>query len=482
MGEEFSSLVQAVRWRVLGKYLGQLALVLAVLVLPPLAVALIANEHAAVPRYLVTMATLCAFGWPLSRLDAPDRLQGNEAVVIVTLAFVLAPLLMAYPMSAAGLSYMDALFEAVSGITTTGLTTLARVEDKPGSFLFLRAWMQWYGGLGIAVLAVALLAHQGLAARKLVESSGTEILVSTSRIHARRVLTVYVLLTLAAFLLIWAAGLPPFAALEHALAAVSTGGFSSFDASLGGDLPPLVPYAVVLAAFLGAVSLPTYYAAARHGLTALWADYELRALVVACGATGLLLTLWFDLHGMGLAQSVHHGMLLAVSGQTTAGFSTLQPANLDDLPKAVLILAMWVGGSEGSTAGGAKLFRLLILMRLVQLAVRRASLPEHAVVEGRLGGRPVDDAELVRAMLIMALFWGVVLLSWLVFLAYSYRPLDALFEVVSATATVGLSAGVTTVGLPTPLKLLLCADMLAGRLEIMALLITLYPPTWFGRR
>jgi trk system potassium uptake protein TrkH len=185
---------------------------------------------------------------------------------------------------------------------------------------------------------------------------------------------------------------------------------------------------------------------------------------------------------MGVEQSVRQGVLLAVSAQSTAGFSTLRLAALDDLPKAVLILSMWVGGSVGSTAGGAKLFRLLILARLVQLVARRAALPEHAVVEGRLGGRVVGDAEFVRAMLVMALFLGVVAISWLAFLAYAYPPLDALFEVVSASATAGLSVGVTGPGLPTPLKLLLCADMLAGRLEVMAILILFYPPNWVGRR
>jgi trk system potassium uptake protein TrkH len=481
MADAFSSLVQPVRWRVLGKYLGQLALALAVLVVPPLGVAAAAGEHLVAFRHLLVLALLCALGWPLSRLAAPDRIQGNEATAIVTLAFVLASLLMAYPMAAAGLSYVDALFEAVSGITTTGLTTVARVADKPPAFLFTRAWMQWYGGLGIAVLVVAL-ARQGVVARKLVESAGTEILVSTGRAHARRVLAVYAVLTLGAFLLIWGAGLAPAAALEQALAAVSTGGFATFDNSLGGSLPPLAPYAVMLAALLGAVSLPTLYTAARRGPAALWADYELRALLGACAVVGALLALWFALHGMGLLAALHHGFLLGVSAQSTAGFSTLPVASLDGLSKALLILAMAVGGSEGSTAGGVKLFRLLILMRLVQLAARRASLPEHAVIESRLGGRALDDAEIVRALLVMALFWGLVLLSWLAFLAYSYRPLDALFEVVSATATVGLSSGVTSHDLATPLKLLLCVDMLAGRLEIMALLIVLYPPTWFGRR
>lgn len=481
MKEGYRSLVQPVRWHVLGKYLGQLALVLAALAMPPLAAALVSGEWAPVPPYLAAIGVLCALGWPLARLQAPDRLQGNEAMVIVSLTFVLGPLVIAYPMAAAGLSYLDALFEAVSGVTTTGLTTLPSVEDKPRYFLFARAWMQWIGGLGFAVLAVALLARQGLASRKLEETVGAEILASTSRAHARRVLAVYLLITAVAFGLIWAAGLDPFYALIHALAAVSTGGFSGFDRSLGGELPALVPYAVMLACLLGAVSLPTYYAA-RRGPMALWADYELRALLLLCAVWSGTLVLWFSLHGLDFIQALQHGTLLAVSAQTTAGFSTLEVGGLAEFPKGALILAMMIGGSVGSTAGGIKLLRLLMLLRLAQLLIRRASVSEHVVVAARLGGRQVEEGELARAMLIIALMWGVVVLSWLVFLAHGYPPLDALFEVVSATATVGLSTGVTAPDLPAALKALLCVDMLAGRLEVMALLITVYLPTWFGRR
>ena len=143
---------------------------------------------------------------------------------------------------------------------------------------------------------------------------------------------------------------------------------------------------------------------------------------------------------------------------------------------------MAIGGSVGSTAGGIKILRLLILLRLFQLTVRRIAVPSHAVVEAKLGGRRLEDDDLLRALVLTALFIAVILLSWLPFVAAGYDPLNALFEVVSATATVGLSTGITATDLPTYLKAVLCADMLAGRLEIVALLIVLYPGSWFGKR
>ncbi len=481
-GNGQEALIHAVRWAVLGRYLGQLALVSAGLVLPPLAVASWFGEHPASLRYLGIVVLLAAIGWLLSRLQAADRIQLNEAMVIVTLAFVLNPVLMSWPLAAYGLSPLDALFESVSGVTTTGLTTLAGVEKLPRGFLFTRAWMQWYGGLGFAVLAVALLAHHALALRKLVEPGAGGLLASSVRSHARRVLAVYALLTLAGVLLVWGAGLAPFDALAHAMAAISTGGFSTFDHSLGGSLSPFVAPAVMVVALLGAIALPLYHSAFRLGPRAIGSDPELRALILALLFLAMPLVAWFWHDGMPLREAMWHGLLLATSAQTTAGFSTLAVSGLDAFPMGMLILAMAAGGSIGSTAGGVKLLRVLILLKTIQTWLRRAAAPEHAVVEAHLGGRRLEGEEIQRALLVILLFVLLVLLSWLVFLAHGYPPLQSLFEVVSAAGTVGLSTGVTGTDLPGLLKLVLCLDMLAGRLEVVALLVTLYPATWIGRK
>ncbi|MDD5365536.1 MAG: potassium transporter TrkG [Gallionellaceae bacterium] len=480
-GEGIRSLIHPVRWPVLGRYLGQLAVVLSLLTLPPFGVALWFGEYPVAWRYLAVIVGLAGAAAWLTRLQAPDRLQDNEAMVIVALAFVLTPLLMTFPLAAAGLAWTDAWFEAVSGITTTGLSTLVDVAGQSASLLFTRAWMQWYGGLGIAVLAVVLLAQHGPAARKLAEPAGAEVQASSTRVHARRVLAVYLLLSLAGLLLIWGAGMAPFDALLHALAAVSTGGFSSFNGSLAPPLPTAAAFAVVFTALLGAVSLPLYYFAYRRGLRELLSDLEFRALLLASLFLSLILAAWFSWHGMAPVEAVRNATLLALSAQTTAGFSPLDVAGLDAFPKGLLILAMATGGSVASTAGGIKLLRLLIFLRLIQLVLRRSAVSSHAVVEPRLAGHRLEAEEIIRVLSLIGLFALVVVLSWLVFLGYGYPPLDALFEVVSAVGTVGLSAGLTGPDLPAALKWLLCLDMLAGRLEIVALLVTLYPVTWFGK-
>ena len=168
--------------------------------------------------------------------------------------------------------------------------------------------------------------------------------------------------------------------------------------------------------------------------------------------------------------------------QTTTGFSSLDVGGLQPLSKVILMLSMFGGGDIGSTAGGVKILRLLVLLRLLQFIIRTTGAPSHAVNEPWLGGRRLSQPEFVAVLSLLAMFILVILLSWLPFLALGYDPLDGLFEVVSATATTGLSAGIATPGLESALKGVLCLDMLAGRLEIVALLVLLYPGTWFGKR
>ena len=155
---------------------------------------------------------------------------------------------------------------------------------------------------------------------------------------------------------------------------------------------------------------------------------------------------------------------------------------MDLLLVLILIFSMLVGGGVGSTAGGFKLLRLLIPVHVFRLLLLRTCLPKHAVTETRLAGRRLLDEEIKSALLLILLFIVVVALSCFPFIAMGYDPLDSMFEVVSATGTVGLSVGLTNVALPAVLKGILCVDMLMGRLEIIAWLVMLYPWTWLGRR
>ncbi|MFO7982062.1 MAG: potassium transporter TrkG [Desulfuromonadales bacterium] len=479
-GQELS---YAVRTKVVCRFFGQFCLVLAVLTLVPLLVALVSAEMKEALNFGGVILLLALTGGLLARLRTPADVQHNEAVVLAALVFLI-PVLMAFPFGAGGLSSIDAIFEAVSGVTTTGLTTLSTVEDKSASFLFLRAWMQWYGGLGIMVLSLAVLIHPGMTAKRLAVTGYEENdIVGGTHARARRTLSVYLMLTAGGVILWILLGGKPWEGLLHILASVSTGGFAPNDNSLADLGLTRLAWLVSLVCLLGAIPLASFYEARRLDWRRLFRDIQVRGLLGAAIVSTVVLAFCLIVaEGMGLAQVLVDAPMMAFSAQTTSGFTSIPPAEMNAVSKGVLIVVMAVGGGAGSTAGGFKILRLLIFFALLRRILRKKNMPQHAVTETRLGSRALEDREVQDALMVILAFVAIIILSWLPFLAYGHDPLDALFEVVSATGTVGQSVGLCGPDLQAPLKLILCADMLLGRLEIIVWLLVFYPRTWIGRR
>ncbi|MFP4053048.1 MAG: TrkH family potassium uptake protein [Phycisphaerae bacterium] len=480
----FRALAYAVRGRVMARYLGQLCLIQAVLMLPPVFVGAVTGSYAFVLRSVLTVVVLTMAGWLLMRIPAPRELQRNEAITLSALAFLLSPLVMTWPMTAFGLAPVDALFETVSGVTTTGLTTLAVVADRPAAFYFLRAWMQWYGGLGIVVLSLAILTRHQVTMRRLAAGEiRDEDIIGGIRAHARGVLLIYLALTAAGMALILLSGTGTWTALLHTFTAVSTGGFSSLQMSLCGLNTWLQRMVVIGVSFSGAICLTLYYYLA-HGRWRKWlGDHESHMLLVlSVVSSAALVAALLASGGHRWQEAVGHGVLTGFSAQTTTGFSSLPMVSLPSVAKLVVIVSMFIGASLGSTGGGVKILRAVILFRLLQSLLRRTLTPRHAVIHTRVQGSRLESRTAVDAMLVIALFVVCNAVGWGAMLAYGQPPLDSLFDVVSATGTVGLSTGVVSPDLPAVLKVMLCVNMLAGRLEVLALLVLVYPRTWVGRR
>lgn len=478
-----SKLNYPVRIPVLAKYLGLLALMLAILTLVPLGAAVLFQDYQIALRYLVIITALI-FLWAFSRrMTEPRQIQTNEALTIVALAFVFSPLLMTFPLMGSGLTFVNALFEAISAVTTTGLSMTTDLASQPQTFLFARSWMQWYGGLGIVVLSVAIMMGHHVTSRSLSEPLGGETLATTTRTHARQMLIVYGSLTVSGIIAVWLVSGNGLLAIHHVLAAVSTGGFSSFDNSLADIDNWYSRFTIIGLSLCGALPLTVYAVIFSKNWRTGFRDTELLALIIAILLVSLLLFLSLYIgSAMKLQDALGHAFFLGISAQTTAGFTTLDLNTLDDSAKLGMILSMLIGGGVGSTAGGIKLLRFLILMRLIQVILQRTTMPSQAVHYPRLGGKPLEDTQIQRALILIFLFIAVIVISWFVFLLHGYAPMNALFEIVSATATVGLSTGITADNMPLLLKLVLCMDMLFGRLEIIALLIVLYPANWIGQR
>jgi len=472
-----------VRPRVLLRHLGVPLLALACLCLVPLAVSLLFAEFGISLRYVATAVGLGLLGYGLQRLPGSEELTANEGFCIAGLLFLLAPLSMTFPLAALDAPYLDVLFESVSGVTTTGLSTLASVENVPNTFLFARAWMQWYGGLGIVILSLALVVGSGQSAKSLAmtESEPPELMGGVKH-YARNVLLAYLVLTCIVVAGAIMTGAAPYPALLYGLAAVSTGGFAPADASLAA-LGAMGPQAVIMLGCLaGALPLTLFWALLRRRRLSPVHRAQLLALLVLTLALGLILSWSLQQQGRAPGDSAWHAALLALSAQSTAGFSSVNVGELGPLAKGALVLFMLIGGGVGSTAGGFKVLRLMILVVLVRSLVRRVNLARHAVHRPALMGQRMEDGEMREAAVIALLYAFVLGVSWLVFLAHGIAPLDALFEVASALGTVGLSSGISRPELAPGLKLVLCVDMLLGRLEIFAWLVLFSPGTWFRRR
>ena len=422
----------AVRPTVVAQYVGALCLLLALSGSVPLLFTLFVEGRTHATSQAVVYGGLAVLGLLLGGKRTQVELQRNEALVIVVLAFLAA-------------SVAFALFESVSGITTTGLTTIADVQAQAPGLLFTAAWLQWIGGLGIMVLAFALLFGQGVNAMRLTgvlsERSG---MLGGTRAHGRIVLAAYIGLTLLGITLLKLTGLDWFGSLTLALAAVSTGGYSPYNASIGG-LDGITRTVVILLSVSGAFGMLLYYRLWRREWRLVFGDPELRALWIfaALMAAGVALMLWQS-GDMNAGDALQTGMMTALSAQSTTGFSVVPPASLDPTSKLLLIFSMLAGGGVGSTAGGIKLLRVLILLNLLRQLIVRSRLLEHAVVTPHFLGRTWSDEALLGVLLVVSLHLLVVGVSWLAFLPYGYDPLDALFEVVSACGTVGLSTGITS--------------------------------------
>lgn len=453
----------------------------------PVPVAVLFRDWETAVRCAVPAVLLLAF-WALGRrwawLTIRD-VRRNEALLVSGLSFIVASATLAWPLKPDGVPWDAAFFEAVSAITSTGLSVFPEPAIHGPALLFVRAWGQWYGGLAILVLALSLTVRPGVFARRLGQMEAAEgDFIGGTRARAKRVLGIYGALTVACVAALWPFTGSGWEALLHGLTAVSTAGFSSHGDSLAGwDWPARVIITVFSVA--GAVSLLFWWRLRKDGPGHVLADREALTLVGLILAGALLMTLlnasWRGLGLQGLnLESFGEALFLSASAQSTTGFATLPPAEMAPAAQLVLIAQMMIGADVGSTGGGLKVARLLVLVAIVRHALLATALPGHAVARPRTRGGPVTESASETAMLLALLYGATVLVAWGVLLAADVPPLAGLFEVVSAASTVGLSAGVSGMDAAVSVKTTLMICMLLGRVEFLALLIALAPRTWKG--
>ncbi len=465
------------RYRAIAAAVGQIAALVGILMLTPLLVIPAWPEegrHAA--AFLLPAVILIAGGlaaW--RRLRAGEvSLSRQEGAVVVVLSWILASTAAAVPLMALeGLDFTRAVFEAVSGLTTTGLSVIDVERAHPMTLLW-RSVMQLAGGAGLAILALAAVTEAGGPALSVAEGR-SELLAPNVRASARLVVRIYAGYVVIGVLGLHAAGMGAFDAINHAFCAVSTGGFSTHSSGIGYFDSPAVESVTLVLMILGNLDFVTVWLIVRGRFRPFAANGEIRLFAVLLPlAAGLLLWLCCAPLYVGLGESIRVAVFEAASALTTTGYSTVGYSDWNAFGHLVLIVLMLIGGGACSTAGGIKQHRIYLFVRALKRELRRPFLPGSAVEDDTIWEGeervPVDDARVRAAATFMFVYVATWLAGAAIFTAYGHSLQHSLFEFASTLGTVGLSVGLTGAGTPDPLLWTQSAGMLLGRLEFFVLL------------
>jgi trk system potassium uptake protein TrkH len=424
------------------------------------------------------------------------NLSANDALLITTAAWLVTGVVGSLPfMLLLSMPVWDAIFESVSGFTTAGTTMLVALDTLPRSILVWRSLTQWLGGLGILLIILLIGQSQGNQGLHLLSAEGVK--VSSGRLSlnfqraAYRFTIIYLVLTISQTLITAILGMSLFDAISHAMTTVSTGGFSPHDESLAyyRNRPEMFPnfvaieLTVILFMMAGGINFYILYRLGRGQISALWDGLEMRLIWVVVGLATLIIMInaWFFLKG-DLADWFLRALFLVTSVVSTTGYETTPTGSFPRLSREFILLLMILGGGAGSTAGGIKFIRLAVLGKFLAFEIRQLRLPNHAVHLPFIDGQVITNKTFRQAVF--------VLLLWLVYIAAAgfivslkapnLAIADAYSTVFSAIGVYGPSflAVEEVIAFPNLVKGVLILGMLAGRLEILPLLVFFNINAW----
>jgi len=490
-------------FRVTLKIIGMLLMAFSGSMLPSLIISLFISDGAQwsfALSFFITFSAGMALWLPFSKHNKVLRTRDGFVIVVMFWSvlglFGALPFYFSMPLSILDphWSYVDALFESLSGLTTTGATVITHLDELPKSLLFYRQFLQWFGGMGIIVLAVAILPMLGIGGMQLYRAE-TPGPVKDSKLTpritetAKQLWYIYFALTVCCGFAYWLAGMSAFDAITHSFSTVAIGGFSTHDASLGYFDNAAIETIAIIFMLLAAVNFSLHFQTARTirhkhykaSLLHYWRDEEFRFFLSVIATICLVTvgTLWLT-NNMSFNDSFRQGVFEVVSIATTTGFATADFAQWPAMLAFLLFSAAFIGGCAGSTGGGMKVVRVLIVLKQGLREVQRLIHP-NAIIHVKLGSSPIPDrvAEAV---------WGFFSVYALVFIIMMIALLGTGMDQVTAWSAVGatlnnLGPGLGDVALnygevSTPGKWILCFSMLLGRLEIFTLLVLFTPMFW----
>lgn len=386
------------------------------------------------------------------------------------------------------LSLTDAVFESLSGLTTTGATVISGLDELPKSLLFYRQLLQWLGGMGIIVLAMALLPMLGIGGMQLyrAESPGPvkdNKLVPRLAETAKALWYIYLTLTLTCAAAYWLVGMDVFDAISHSLATVAIGGFSTHDASIGYFDSAAVETVAIVFMFIAGINFALHFTAwQRRSLRHYLMDPEFifYAFILALVATVTVGVLYFSNVYGNFGESLTKGVFQVVSIATTTGFTSADFNSWPLFLPYMLLYAAIIGACAGSTGGGMKVIRILLIFKQGLREVQRLIHP-RAIIPIKLGKNPVPDR-------VIESVWGFFAVYVMAFMVMLLALLATGIDIITAFSAVGAcinnlgpgleNVAVTYGALPATAKWILCFAMLLGRLEIFTLLVLFTPMFW----
>lgn len=477
---------------IIQRIMGQFLMLFSITLLPPVVIDLLYQEDAARAffySYLLLLSVGFFLYLPVRKEKKDLRLRdGFVVVVLFWLVLGVAGAVPFYLYEHLDISITDALFESVSGLTTTGATVLVGLDSMPHSILFYRQELQWLGGMGIIVLAVAVMPMLGIGGMQLykAESPGpVKDTKLTPRIAetAKALWYIYLGLTVACAIAYWVAGMSLFDAVAHSFSTVAIGGFSTHDASMGYFDNQAVEVVAIVFMFLGAVNFALHFSVVRSkSLMPYLRDSEflLYASLLVIISTLSVYALYSQSVDHDFSSAFREALFQTVSIATTSGFVTSDYASWPVFIPVLLLFSSFIGGCAGSTGGGMKVIRVLLLIKQGQREMLRLIHP-NAQVTVKVGKLPVNNS-IIDA--VWGFFAAYVALFTLIMLILMFNGLDQITAFSAVAATINnLGPGLGEVSanyanLTDFNKLLLCFSMLLGRLEIFTLLVLLMPAFW----
>lgn len=477
--------------RIITRFTGILILFLGLSMAGPLVVAFIFRDTSiyglSLSLFITSLTGLILI--ICTRNPETRHFSSRDGLAIVTLGWVMAALFgtLPYILSGAIPDFTDAFFESMSGFTTTGASILNHIESLPKGILFWRSLTQWLGGMGIIVLSIAILPFLGIGGMQLYKAEVPSPVVDKLKPRisetAKTLWKVYLLFTCVEILLLMAGGMPVFDSICNAFCTMPTGGFSIKNGSIADYNSVYFDFVFILFMVLAGINFSLHYRLIKGDLNIFGRDSECRVFLVLVAAFIIMITL--NIHGTvysSIAQAFRHAAFQVSSIITTTGFVTADYATWPALSQLILLVSMFFGAMAGSTGGGIKIMRIMLLARHGYQQIFQVIHP-RAVTTLKLNGRPVPGEILSSIWGFFTLYIGIFVAATLIMAALGLDLISSLASVAASLGNIGPGLGTVGptgnyAGVPLLGKWVLVLCMLLGRLEIYTVIALLAPAYW----